>query len=284
MLGPGRGIDRLNRLDLRLVLLLSVALLPLGMIALLQTLRAGDEGRERAATALLGQTVQAAAAEKELIQTAIGVASAFGALAPDLAADDALCSERFERLVAQSETYLFAGYIDPEGRMRCTSAPANMNFAASPMFRDLREDPRILVRLNRQGPISGRPVVIVTVPVPAPDGGFGGAVSISLPHEVATPEPGAEFGFRPFDLVTFNTDGEILFTAGAREGVEARLPAAPGLAISRQRDRAPSRRRRAMAGLWSSRACRSSTTRSSPLPAGRRMPCRAASAPTRCPP
>lgn len=224
MLGAARGIDRLNRLGFRLAALLSIALLPLGLIAVLQTERVIAESRERAEAALMGRTVQAASYEKELIQTAIGAGLAFGAAVRSVRHDRAACSSLFRNFIDASDTFVFAGYIDPAGVMKCTSEGVSMHFADAPIFQDLKSNPRVLARLNTVGPISGEPAVIVTVPVL--DGPrFDGAISVSVPHAALLDGVFRASDRPPLDLVTFNAEGEVLLAAGGLDGVIDRLPA-----------------------------------------------------------
>jgi hypothetical protein len=73
-----------RRLSVQLVALLSIALLPLGLISLYQTQRVAVEADRTAATALLGMTERAARTEQLLIERAVGAARLFGTIAPDL--------------------------------------------------------------------------------------------------------------------------------------------------------------------------------------------------------
>lgn len=67
MLSDGRGIDGLDRLDVRLAALLGLALLPIGIIAMVQTYRVIDEADRNAEAALVAATLTAATVERESI-------------------------------------------------------------------------------------------------------------------------------------------------------------------------------------------------------------------------
>ena len=65
-------------LGFRLGTLLSVAILPLGLISLIQNLNLAREAERSAEIALMGRTASAAAGERALLQSALGSADALG--------------------------------------------------------------------------------------------------------------------------------------------------------------------------------------------------------------
>jgi hypothetical protein len=73
---PSARPPLLQRLGFRLSLLLAVALLPLGVIALFQTSAWLDAAREQRAAVLMGETLRASAPVTGLIREAQGAAAA----------------------------------------------------------------------------------------------------------------------------------------------------------------------------------------------------------------
>ena len=76
-----RFLDRLEftkGLGFRLGGLLSVAILPIGLISVIQTLHLSREYERSSEIALLGRTATAAAGERALLQGALGTADALG--------------------------------------------------------------------------------------------------------------------------------------------------------------------------------------------------------------
>ena len=65
-------------LGFRLAALLSVAILPIGLMSLIQTMYLSGEAERSAETAIVGRTGAAAAGERALLQGALGTADALG--------------------------------------------------------------------------------------------------------------------------------------------------------------------------------------------------------------
>jgi len=220
MLGAGGGLDRLNRLAVRLVALLSLALLPIGLIAALQTYRMLEDAAERAETALLGQTARAADFERQLIQTAIGAGQAFGVAMPHDGADARACDTLFRRFVQASASFDFAGFVDPSGQLICGSHHDYMDVAASPVFDSMRSEPRITARPDHHGPKGGGSLIMIGVPVFDEAERFIGAITIAIPHAALEDRPTAQDTPRPLALAVFNAEGEVM--SANREDLIAR--------------------------------------------------------------
>ena len=74
--GPKAGwLQFFDRLDVRLALVLAVALLPIGVISIFQSRSIVTEAEERTAAALYGATMRAAAREVALIREAQAAAA-----------------------------------------------------------------------------------------------------------------------------------------------------------------------------------------------------------------
>lgn len=231
----GRKAARLrDRLGVRLALLLGLALLPVGLMGAVQTWRVLVEARERVEAALLSQTMQAAAQERDEIRSAIGAARVFAITLDTLPTRREECLRLFGEFVRGSESVVFAGFVDADGVMLCSSERVSMRFTDSPLFRELRAAPRLMVQAAPHGPLSGAAVVFVTVPV-LRAGRFAGAITVSLRLTHALERIEAVEGVAPLDLVTFNAEGEILNSARGPLGLETRLPAGVSLAeLARQ--------------------------------------------------
>lgn len=224
MLGAGSGLDQLNRLGFRLVGLLSIALLPLGLIAILQTYRVIDEANQRTEAALIGKTVEAASFERELIQTAIGAAQAFSVAVPRILNETDSCSAPFKDFVEASNPFVFAGFIAENGVLRCSSADEEVNFAGYDVWERFRQEQTLTVHISQSGRASGLPVFVVNMPVFIDDEFVGGIpLSISL-ESLRDRAFGDTEGSRPDDVITFNAEGSVLTSVQGIETVDARLP------------------------------------------------------------
>jgi len=223
MTAAGEGSRIFDRLGFRLGILLSLAILPIGLIAVAQSFRTADEARLRSEAALLGEVSRAVAVEQRLIQTAFGAATALGHAVLPALDDAARCRDVLGDFVASSPNYIFAGFIETDGRMHCASGGQAIDFGDNDLFKRVMADPRPYVRLNRQGAVTGRPVLIVTRPIET-DGELQGFLSISLPNLGLEDPVISRADPDRIDLIGFNDEGVLLTAAGDLTDAESRLP------------------------------------------------------------
>lgn len=203
-------------LRLRLALLISLAVLPLGLIAVQQSLRVTQDARDLEEQDILFRTVQAAASEQEIFREAFGVASAIGAAAIEIGPGSAACDAVMARLAAMGP-YVFAGFINSEGMLSCSHDGSRLDFSTGANWQDFAAAPRERLTVNREGPVSGQSVVVATIPVfDTASGDFLGAASVSIPHSVTDWLLDAPVeGLR---IALVGRDGQVLTTS---EGIEA---------------------------------------------------------------
>ncbi|MDT8855742.1 histidine kinase dimerization/phosphoacceptor domain -containing protein [Paracoccaceae bacterium Fryx2] len=209
-----------------------VALTPLAVVAYFQASAVEGEAQARARAALFGETLRAAAPRVEAITRTRGLASALAMRLPDVLGDPVRCGDAMRQLLAAEKNLSFAGFIDTEGRMTCTSNGGSADFSESPRFKALLADPKETMTVNPRGPMSGVSVLLVTNPVRDPAGGLLGFLSLSMPHQEMQPIAGGGRGIDhlPLDLVTFNGEGVPLTTTLDLATVETRLPVGRPLA------------------------------------------------------
>jgi hypothetical protein len=87
--------DLLRGLTFRILLFLSLALLPIGLIAVVQTREIADKNTVNAELSLLAITEQASSTERGLIQEAFGGADALASVVNLIKADSFSCSAFF---------------------------------------------------------------------------------------------------------------------------------------------------------------------------------------------
>lgn len=203
-----------RRLAVRLALFLSVALIPVGLLAVMQTGDIVKQAEEREDTALVGLTRDAALAEREIIQRAFGMAIGLAPLALE-SSDGADCARQLRAFVEQQSVAVTAGVIAPDGDMWCASNGERYDFSAFPGWQAAVADPRATVDVNAEAPVSGRPVVVIMQPYYR-EQTFAGFIFLSIPHERLAlrdsilPEAG-------FTVITLTGDGDVLTVSG--EGV-----------------------------------------------------------------
>jgi len=164
-------------LRLRIAVLLAIAILPIGAVGVWQAQELLRETRELGQTALLGL-----AAERAETQRA-GIDAAFAALDGLIAGDTVPgpeCEATLRRFVERSDAVIFAGFTTAGGTFGCRSdgGPASgpaWQVGFEPLPADENGGARVTV-LDR-GDTTGRPVVLVTLPV---DGAAGEVGHLSL--------------------------------------------------------------------------------------------------------
>jgi two-component sensor histidine kinase len=216
------GLTR--RLGFRLAVMLSIALIPLGLISVLQTVRVIDLARTSSEVALLGRTAEAADAERALIQAGFGAAEALGHVVYDtMRADPAACRTMLADFIERSALFSFAGFIELDAMMRCSSATDEIDLSQTTGLMADTQKPRKQVLVSPFGAISKTSVLIISQPVY--DGGdrLVGFMSVSLPHRRV--DLARRFGdARPLHIMTFNDKGRILTSDTGLAEAENQMP------------------------------------------------------------
>ena len=176
---PRALLGATRRLGVRIALFLGVALLPVGAVAVWQTLEVSRVAQQRSELTLLALTERAALTERQEIQRALGTAQALAGTVDALMAAGR-CHATLGALVRAAPRYSYAGYVRPTGEMICSSDGRRHDFSSYPGFAEAIADPRPAVNVNRDAPLSGGSVMIASYPVVTSDG--GGFAFVSLPH------------------------------------------------------------------------------------------------------
>ncbi|MEJ6389465.1 sensor histidine kinase [Gymnodinialimonas ulvae] len=219
-------------LRVRLAALVSIAILPLGIVAVFQTAAVVREAQALERTALMSRTLRAVSTERALLRRAYGSAEALAVAAKSVGSETPLCGTIMRNFVAENDTIVFAGFIDAFGFMQCSSTGDTQDFSDFDDWQSFVADPRPMIAFNPQGALSGRPVMIATMPVFDADGQFLGGASVSISDALlgtaqdpefdgvrlalldgegavlaasVEPEQIARFGFVPADLVITET-------------------------------------------------------------------------------
>ena len=222
----GDRLDFTRRLGFRLGALLSVAILPLGLISLAQNLNLVREAERSAEIALMGRTASAASGERALLQSALGSAEALGPAVLETMDRPDDCSDLMRNFIERSVTYVHAGFVRLDGFSDCHSSFAEGGPAAdlreSSAFRAFVAAPGTLVTSLPRGLISGRSVVLVMQPLYR-DTELLGYISMSLTHELLQSTHAMAYATEGARIVTFNQHGEILTVDSGEDGVPAAI-------------------------------------------------------------
>ncbi len=207
-------------------LMMILALLPLGLLAIGQTVRVSDQARKVALDAILGETVQAASEEIRIIQSAQTAARVLAqAVVPHLD-DPAACRAMMDAAaLAEPEASLVA-YVPLSGLMTCASDGHRFDFNGQPLFDDMAGSTDPVMVINRLGPVSGTSVVGISHPVFDAGGQRIGFVSISVPHQTMemSRRLSPDLTDDPVALITFDREGTVLTSTTGVEDAPTRLP------------------------------------------------------------
>ena len=220
MLPGGRGIDGLDRLDVRLVLLLGLALLPIGIIAMVQTYRVIDNADTVAREALIGTTITAVNAERERLLQLRGASQSAAEFLPSLLDDIDACSDRMAKLATRYAQVTFAGYIDISGIVRCGSRGVGQDVSDRPIYTRFSSEPSPFIS-SVIGVISQIPVIVVVQPVQL-DGAVQGYIALSVPQMPLDISERNEATMRPLATMILSQEGELLSRSGADDAAAIR--------------------------------------------------------------
>lgn len=210
----------------RLGLMMMLALLPLGLLAISQTIRVTEQARRVALDAILGETVQAATSEIRMIQAAQTSARLLAQSVVPYLGDVASCRALMDAAAAVEPEASLVAYVPVSGQMRCASGGQTFDFAGNPLFERMAHSTDPMMIVNPQGPVSGTSIVAISHPVFDTAGVQTGFVSISLPHDALDAQVPflSDNTAEPVALITFDRTGTILTSSTGIEDAPTRVP------------------------------------------------------------
>lgn len=170
----------LRRLPVQLIVLLTLALFPLGVISLYQTGEVLEEARERNRATLMERTVAAGMRERELIQRAAGASQALGLAVVGMTVD--ACGAALDRFIASDGDFLSARFHAVDGRLVCQSGGAAQ--AERGRLSPVVEPAETSISIRPASESFGTAVIRVTRPV-RDNGTLVGFISLSIPLRIA---------------------------------------------------------------------------------------------------
>jgi two-component system, sensor histidine kinase PdtaS len=171
-----------QRLSVRFAAILALALLPIGIISLVQTDNLEDEVRAREEAGLLGATLRSAETETGVIRHVQGLVGTLAQSVLPVIADNEACSHLMVKVAALEPLASLAAFIPVDGRMTCSSSGRTYDFSKSPLFPKQRDSLEPSFVVNPKGPISGTSVLGISHPVFDKAGVHLGFAVMSLPH------------------------------------------------------------------------------------------------------
>ena len=210
-----------NSLKVQVAFLLTLSVLPLGLLAVLQTQKTADTAEDIYRASLAARTVAAVERDRRLIDQALGSARSLAGSLGVLDADLATCRSLMARAAMVNPTFRFVGLIEPDGRSTCNAQNLPLDLSGRVDIRRLLENPSEDVEFEPRGMIMDNPVVIVSVPVFTTDETFLGLVAFSFatgPMRSIGENPDGEFGNIALAL---SDTGEVLASSNVGEAEKA---------------------------------------------------------------
>lgn len=173
------GVDRLG---IRLAIVLAVALLPLMIVSIVRSQSVVNEAVARSRAALTGVTLNAVQDEIISIEGAKAVAQSLSQWLPMTDGKPDECNQLMRDTLENTE-FSFAGFYDTTGYVSCSSALAPFNLGVTPELQGQIADPKPIVLVNQDAPISGTSVIYASHPVFDKTGDLLGFTAVSIPHQ-----------------------------------------------------------------------------------------------------
>ncbi|WP_417526006.1 sensor histidine kinase [Marinovum sp.] len=220
-------------LALQLAFVLSLAILPLGLISVYQTYKLIEERQSLSGSALLEETQQAVSVARNVISAAASTAETLSVTMPVVRETPETCDAVLARIVAQNRDFIFAGYVDNRQGLMCSSDPTLDPAGITALETELRNPaPGLFVR--SLGFLAGRATLNVTVPV-MESGVFRGTVWVSVP--LVDLNAALRRAAPDVELVLFQPGGEVLATEEFTDDRRSVLPTEGALDELAQRGR-----------------------------------------------
>lgn len=204
--------------------ILTIALLPIGAIAVLQTQRAIEVANANYRADRLDIAMRIATPEREAIVSALGLASGVADALAVLAPDSAACTSLMERTSETHPEISFIGLIAEDRSSVCNSTNETVQFQRTAAVESLFESPQSQVGYDADGQITRSPVVIVSHPVRSAEGELRGVVALSFPARTLEEARARMDVESNAHLLTFQPDGDILTASTGDLPVEGALP------------------------------------------------------------
>ncbi|MEX3316107.1 sensor histidine kinase [Sulfitobacter sp. PS-8MA] len=216
--------DLMRGLTIRVLLFLSLALLPIGLIAVVQTRQIADQSRESAELSLIAVTEQASAAERQVIQEAFGAAEALTSIVRLRRDDPQECTDFLQEYKQASDIYSLVGFIGLDGRMTCSSTGQEHDFSEVENFRQLLKNPVRRAMPVMQGEVSKQVVTLINAPV-YENSELIGFMSLSIPQDAINAVRGNPDKYSNVAMMTVNKMGHILTTENGLDTAKQEYPA-----------------------------------------------------------
>lgn len=221
-----------SSLGVRLGSTIMFALLPLGVLSVVQTRDAQHQVDAATLEGVGGASLQAVRSQITLINEAQISARVLAAVLGQSLNGDTSCVDRVKAVAADIPQSTLVAYIPLGGLMTCSSNGRVYDFSGEPLFDGLVAQPLPKVVYNPHGPVSGTAVIGISHPVFDAAGVQTGIVAISLAYTAVAPQDYVDpLGlWRPAYLATFQSDGTLLLSSDPDTSPAQMIPVSVNLA------------------------------------------------------
>lgn len=215
-----------DSLGFRLGSTLVLALLPLGVLSVVQAQKAQREVAASTLEAIAGASLQAVQPQIDLIKEAQISARVLAAALSDDLGEGESCPRRVAAVARDIPAASLVAFIPMTGMMTCSSTGQVFDFSDQPLFRQMAAEAGPSLVFNPEGPVSGTAVVGAGHPVRDGAGTQIGIVAISLPYLSVAPDDYAApvALWRPAYLATLTGDGRLLVASDPGIDLRTALP------------------------------------------------------------
>ncbi len=227
MIGRLRSRLSASNLGVRLGSTLMLALMPLGVLSIVQARDAQDRVDASTLEGVGGAALQAVRSQINIINEAQVTVGVLAAVLGDELASGPACVDRVTAIARQIPQATLVSYTQRSGLMTCSSTGQVFDFKDNPRFQALMADPGPKIAYNPRGIVSGTAIISVTHPVFNRSGALDGLVNISLSYSAIAPQDYVDTlaSWRPSYLATVLADGTVLLSSDPDTPTDRAVPA-----------------------------------------------------------
>lgn len=215
-----------SSLGVRLGSTIILALMPLGILSVLQTRDALQQVDASTLKGVGGAALQAVREPVEVIKEAQVSARILATVLSRQVSGGPSCMEQVTAIAREIPQSTVVAYVPKSGLLTCSSNGQVYDLSDNPQFQEMLAVPVPGLIYDPQGTVSKRAVVGVRQPVFADDGSLEGFVAISLAYNAVAPGAYADAVamWNPTYLATLTADGEVLVSSDPDIPVHEAIP------------------------------------------------------------
>lgn len=221
-----------RRLSIRRVLLLLVviALLPLGILGFLQGLARYDRDDAAERQRLTESALLTAFSERNIIGSTQSLLRVLSTDAGLLAMSPEDCTRLLADVEQDFDSIVGLSLIDADGRIRCASRPLEAPVEVGPQswWARMRSEPTYIVTSPLYGTLSRRRVIWALQPLLEEDGTFAGAVTASIDLDWLAASLRQRYARGDAVVILLDQRGQVVLSSRAVDWTELDLAVPPG--------------------------------------------------------